>query len=343
MAHALLSPSSAHRWTQCKGSVYLTKDLPNVSGAAADYGTLAHECAEKILAKEATLSDLILEHPEIDEPMIEGINIYLKEIESLREPTSVLHVEYKLPVGRITTEKNGQGTADAIIINSEELIIADLKFGRSKVSAKDNYQLKIYALAAALHFDWDKQIKVGIIQPLLNYKEYETYTVKELKAWGKTITAISKEVLDMANGKVRPEFKPDNKTCKWCKGIAHCPALAEEMFEMMEDKFAPLDRLAQYIDIARRWADSVEQRSLDALIAGEKFDFMELGQGRDGNRKWIDEKQAEETVKTFLGSKAYVQKLISPTQAAKLTDVDFSYLVTREPGKPKIIFTNEKN
>lgn len=48
--HALLSPSSAHRWCNCPGSVALTKDLPNVSSPYAEEGTRAHRLAELALA-----------------------------------------------------------------------------------------------------------------------------------------------------------------------------------------------------------------------------------------------------------------------------------------------------
>lgn len=48
--HALLSPSSAHRWCSCPGSVALTKDLPNVSSPYAEEGTRAHRLAELALA-----------------------------------------------------------------------------------------------------------------------------------------------------------------------------------------------------------------------------------------------------------------------------------------------------
>ena len=48
--HALLSPSAAHRWCNCPGSVALTKDLPNASSPYAEEGTRAHRLAELALA-----------------------------------------------------------------------------------------------------------------------------------------------------------------------------------------------------------------------------------------------------------------------------------------------------
>ena len=59
-----------------------------------------------------------------------------------------------------------------------------------------------------------------------------------------------------------------------------------------------------------------------------------------GNRKWINEEEAAQLLQSLIGDQAFVQKLISPTQAAKLTEIDIESLVTREPGKPIYISKN---
>lgn len=41
-AHAKYSPSGAHRWMPCPGSIALELDIPNTSSEYADEGTSAH-------------------------------------------------------------------------------------------------------------------------------------------------------------------------------------------------------------------------------------------------------------------------------------------------------------
>ena len=49
MSHALLAPSSAHRWIECPGSVVLSKDIPETTSEYAEEGTFAHAVAAHCL------------------------------------------------------------------------------------------------------------------------------------------------------------------------------------------------------------------------------------------------------------------------------------------------------
>ena len=51
MSHALLSPSSAHRWLNCTRAPRLEETLPNKTSPYAEEGTLAHSVCE-ITAKK---------------------------------------------------------------------------------------------------------------------------------------------------------------------------------------------------------------------------------------------------------------------------------------------------
>ena len=49
MAHALLSPSAAHRWLNCTASPLLEKDVKDSGSTFAEEGSLAHAIAAKKL------------------------------------------------------------------------------------------------------------------------------------------------------------------------------------------------------------------------------------------------------------------------------------------------------
>jgi hypothetical protein len=58
-SHAKLSPSSAHRWMNCAGSMILEKDIPDSSSEHADLGTAAHFLASESLEQGKNATELL--------------------------------------------------------------------------------------------------------------------------------------------------------------------------------------------------------------------------------------------------------------------------------------------
>jgi hypothetical protein len=84
--HALMSPSSANRWTHCPASVPLTKDLPNKSSKFAQEGTTAHEVAALCLEHgtfPAAYIGRLIDGVEVTEDMAHHLTMYVRFIRTL--------------------------------------------------------------------------------------------------------------------------------------------------------------------------------------------------------------------------------------------------------------------
>lgn len=160
--HAQLSPSSAHRWTDCTASVEAQRGLPNDTSAASRHGTCGHqlsaECLELGLEPQSYLGrvmgfpaagreDWIDKFPDgtafayaetVTQDLIDACNKYVGFVRQLVEtagPEHTLIVEQQVPIGHITGEEGARGTSDCILISGGVMTVIDLKLGRSPVLA----------------------------------------------------------------------------------------------------------------------------------------------------------------------------------------------------------------
>lgn len=352
--HARLSPSSAHRWMHCPGSLALEESLPKKGGDTGSEfsreGTAAHELAQWALTEDKDCADYIGRFTangwEITRAMAEDVQVYVDRIHDYAEGNT-LFVEQRIDFSEVVNVPDSFGTGDAVIITSDsrELQIHDLKFGRGvQVFAEWNEQLIIYALGElhkySLIHDFDR-VRLVIHQPRLNHLSEWDITPEELVEFSTKLRLAAKEAIHYAangNEKGWPKdlhFNPGEKQCRWCKAAALCPALSEEVRKTVGDDFDyvtdtsveppasfPPQILAtkmNAIDLIESWCKAVRAEVERHLIAGTEVSGYKLVQGKQGNRAWTDEKEVETHFKSMRLTleEMYDFKLISPTAAEK--------------------------
>ena len=204
MAHAKLSPSGAHRWMRCPGSVVLEAQYPDSGSVYAREGSAAHELAALILETEAESAQPYVGREiefrdgdeevvwKITQDMADHVDNYVKLVREKAEGKTLL-VERKVPIGHITGETGATGTSDAIVLDTanKTIEVIDLKYGMGvKVFADGNEQAQMYALGALEEYgivgDFE-HVVMTIHQPRLNHVAEHWLTVEELQAFAEKV------------------------------------------------------------------------------------------------------------------------------------------------------------
>ncbi|WP_347460971.1 DUF2800 domain-containing protein [Acinetobacter sp. ANC 7454] len=266
-SHAKFSPSAAHRWAKCPGSLILEKGIKNESSAQADEGTAAHFLASECLEQNRNATDYLSAFIAInkgnaywdkgaaaetrsgfsvDLEMAEYVQKYIDAVRSQAEGNELL-IEHRVDFSQYIDSENAFGTSDAIILAPKEIQIHDLKYGRTKVNAEDNEQMMLYALGALNDFgmfDDFQQARLVIHQPrlghvsewvvpvayLLEFADRTKNTVKLIKAVDEGTALFDENQL----------LNPGEKQCHWCKAKATCPALTKAVIETVAGEFDDL-------------------------------------------------------------------------------------------------------
>ena len=268
MSHAKLSPSGAHRWMRCPGSVVLEAQYPDSSSAYAREGTAAHELAALVLESPPATAQAYVgkriaydDHGEdvqwpITQDMADYVDDYVKLVRERAEGATLM-VERKLPIGHITGEASATGTSDVVIIDhaNSEIVVIDLKYGMGvRVSAEENEQTQLYALGALEEYsvlgDF-AHVSMLIHQPRLNHVSEWTIPVEQLLTFAKSASFAAGQC-DLARSLDGEDalagfLSPGEKQCRFCKAKATCPALRAEITEVVGgSSAATLDEFSDF-------------------------------------------------------------------------------------------------
>ena len=368
--HSKFSASSANRWMRCPGSLKMSEGLPDRTSAAAELGTLAHSLADECLRKGLSAWEVeVVDGKAVTEDMQAAVQNYIDLIKARGgQVLSEVRVNYKDVLG--VAETDGFGTSDAVILQPDGTVeVWDLKFGHRWVDALDNPQLLLYAagVVSAIEAVGEevKNVMVAICQPnLSNTPSCQTLSREELRLKESEFKQAVDRVKEAEASKLGPASKkwrtmylnPGEDQCKWCKAAqnASCPALSDAVDHVVaaakDDEFdvvsAPAliddDKLAQAytkLGMLENFIKAVEGECQRRAFAGTPVPGTKLVMGREGNRKWADEKLAGDALVSVLAAETvYTKTLLSPAAAEKeikkrKVAFDLQPLVTRSAAK----------
>jgi RecB family exonuclease len=120
-------------------------------------------------------------------------------------------------------ENDISGTVDCVMLKDNgDIIIVDLKTGRTKVKTEDNNQMLMYAYGVVQDV-WKKTKKlpqsiiISIYQPLVNNTSAMEYTLQQLMDWYISKNQVMNEI---NTGNL--VYRPTKEACKFCQFKIKC-------------------------------------------------------------------------------------------------------------------------
>lgn len=275
MKHALLSPSSSHRWLACPGSVRANVDKPWTQNEHALLGTTAHALLELCLRLDAEPTDftgVLLDEGlmPIDEEMADSVGYALDFVKSyladnpdaVVRPEREVHMDPQLGLKKLkcpkcdgvgrrgakpsppcpTCEGTGAvevcwGTSDIIIDNHpKECVVIDYKHGIGiVVNVKNNSQLLLYAAGQRQERGRYRRYRKVVIQPRVKGRK----PVQEVTL---TDTDLVKWINTTAIPGAQAALKADapripGEHCRYCHADGKCGAQYVEVQRAAAEEF----------------------------------------------------------------------------------------------------------
>lgn len=358
-AHAILGPSSAHRWLVCTPSARFEEQIPPETSEYAEEGTVAHELAALLLQKETgqivdkdttkwnkALYD-VKDNAFYCKEMRECVNEYVDFCLSIEGIALVEH--------RFTLEPFvplGFGTSDCTVINcqTKRLTVVDLKYGKGvRVQAVGNRQGMLYALGALRDLDPEgviETVEICIYQPRAGGLSRWEITVDELLDWANNEVASKAKLAIAGQG----EFKA-GEHCKFCNAKTVCRAYyklfegvlnlrKKDPRELTDEEIAAILLQAKPIET---WLKSVQSDALKAAKDGILLPGFKLVPGR-GSRVY----KSEDVVIETLIAEGYTQDKIFNSKIRSITDLEkelgkkrfnelFADNITNKEGAPTLV------
>lgn len=302
--HALLGPSSAHRWMLCTPSAKWEATLPDTESEAAQEGTLAHSICEvklkaargKAQGKRGPLKGITklradpLYTESMDKYTDQYVELVMRDYEAymLAGYNPELFIEVQLDLSKWAPDSFG--TSDAVIVTDDRIHVYDFKYGKGvPVSADHNPQMMMYALGAYEKFSMLEEFKLAmmtIIQPRIdNFSEWSC-TVPELLQWGEQSLIPAAQKAFAGEG----QFTPGEKQCRFCRGRYRCRFNAAYQLQFLKEwktdrngpELSPLEigGILEQVAAIKSWAEGMKETAQKRAMDGERIPGWKLVKGR---------------------------------------------------------------
>lgn len=326
-AHSHVGASSAERWLNCPGSVFLISSLNLDESDEADYtkeGTAAHEMAAAALKSGSDGWEYIGQQfngIEVDGQMADAVQMYLDECRPFMTPIARVFIEERI---QFKDYPHAFGTVDFGALPSESLlVINDFKYGVGvPVDVEDNEQLKYYAYGILQNYEDVRRVVLRIVQPRAFHVD------GPVRRWETRAELIHEWVNDvLIPGMKRTELDHSldaGPWCRFCPAKLICPqmtalfgaACTADHRALINISDATLGRNYQYVQAVKKYLAALEAEVFKRLNRGKEVPGVKLVD-KKANRVWKDGAGAR--LQAEFGDAAFTAPdLKSPAEIEKL-------------------------
>jgi hypothetical protein len=321
---------------------------PSPSSKYAEEGTTAHDYAARVLENKTSIEELAFKD-NVSSEMLDAIQLY---VDTVRALPGELRVETKVEL-----DQEAWGTADAIVVQDNELHVLDLKYGAGKVvEAENNPQLIFYGLAALHQHPTKTKVTVWIVQPRAQHSAGPVrkmeLTVPDFKHWKSKFSRA-----------IKATHAPDAKLCKgdhcrWCPALITCPeqgklTVIDEAQDLRRSVVLPevtqltpvqITRVLQNLPTLETWASALRAHAMKLASEGVEIPEFKVVAGRS-YRSWADPTAALKFLreKTDEDSCWQPREIISPAVAEKEHKLKLpAELIAKSIPKPALVPVTDK-
>jgi hypothetical protein len=275
--------------------------------------------------------------------MVNHVATFVEYVRTQADNVLLWGTERSFKLDDLNPPRKMWGTTDSWIYFHDEkmLEIVDLKYGVGVVvEAKDNPQLRYYALGAVLEIMKEypgieiEKIRLTIIQPRAAHPDgvirHDMMTLVELFDFSADLMAGAERTVDPNAPLVAGEH------CRFCPAASICPELKSKALAVAQDEFSDLPSdvppepvtlpsevlgdLLNRLPVLEHWASALRAEEHRRQMRGESVPGRKLV-ARRSHRNWADEQQTRD----FLAEKGVAPevmvkptKLKSPAQIERL-------------------------